>query len=713
MGENKIVRFPVPASGPPASGEDSKHGNKSGESHPDKGHEPVNVVSIRASSGLGRFYKAYASQTREDGFVTLFLAWEKSAERLSVVSLQLEYMYWLGATGIIDFTQLPVMSKKEFEDSLSGDGEMAEGSGIKEISLEEALYLIQSAARLGNHPGEAVSNREFRRFAWLLTEPVDFSPAQIAKLLRSLIGDTMGPVDVALIFDRALFTGDFHLAFHLMSAQARSKVGSIQEFIAKLKETPQDMRATPEDNDLLFDEEDGPSAIRIEAARLPAAVSQIVASAGGSDETGSPGVKNRQGRSGGRRSETVLVRRWLARKGQVIELAQRFELIKEKGSFAVDSPEPKRISVEEFERVARQAILIDGDMAGRSPREIAEWGNYVMKEGNYPQAIRILDAALEMEPRLLGARLQVADAYVRIDRADKAAKHLKRLLEVAPPGSVYSDKAKRMLRIYEVLDQHSGEFPEEPLANPDHWFDPVERAIISISGLIKPGVDVFRETMTLWNLFLRYCDIPLPLIENPITWAVASLYDVARLRGGDLTKGDLGSFLPVVMGIPWHKLRKMADFIWDVIELYDDADRAWFADEVRVFFLDGAGYSHIFSHPSGEPHLILCNIKLKGKRSPKTLMEYLSAQRGVSAKRSATGGVFNWELSSYSKASGKGGGPIATRNVQIAVDSSGVHLSALDDESLSKVVSRLKRDLPDYLVMPGDVVKLDLKIHYS
>ncbi|HHY46945.1 MAG TPA: tetratricopeptide repeat protein [Firmicutes bacterium] len=671
MSGSKVIEFPVLNSRTVDRKGQNEQQTKS------EARRPSAVVPIHPARGLGKFHMALASKTRGDGFVNVFLAWEISNDRLSVISLQLEYMYWLEAFGIVDFAHLPVMSRAEFEASFMTNEGMAEGGIVKAVSWDEAIYLIRSSIELGGDAGEVMRQREFHKFAWLLKEPVRLSSDEVTDLLRRLIEDVSSPIDVALSYDRASFTGDFFLMYHLLSKGARARVGSLEEYVARLKNTPPELHALPEDNDLLFDDEEGGS-IRIEAARV---------------DTG----------------ESVLVRRWLVRHGETIEIARRFDLVREGESYAIASPDPEPVSVEEFERVARRAILIDGDMAASSPREVAEWGNVTMRDGNYAQAVRILDAALEMEPRLFGARLQAADGYLRIERPDKAIQHLEALLRLAPPGTIYQEKAGKELNLCRALAKSGGELLEEPLKDPERWFDSVERSIIAIATVIKPGADVFREAVTMWNLFIRYCDVPLPAIGNPATWGVAALYNAVRLRGGDITRGDVGSFLAFMVGLPWSKLRKMADLMWDVLELYDDAEKAWFIDEVRLFPLDDVGYSMIFSHPSGAPRLVLANYRLKGKGSRKTLTDYLASQKGVKPAGPGTDGLYSWEFVPKSRTGSKGG----PRRVQIAVDNNGIHLSSQDDETLSRVTSRLERDLSDHLVLPGEKLRLNLAIHYS
>ena len=101
---------------------------------------------------------------------------------------------------------------------------------------------------------------------------------------------------------------------------------------------------------------------------------------------------------------------------------------------AVDSRRALQLAVQfveegrldEAEREARQAI---SDPAAL-PVAYAVLGGVRLKQRQYPESIAFLEKALRLEPRLLGARLNLAQAYALSGRSAAAAASYRRVLEL-------------------------------------------------------------------------------------------------------------------------------------------------------------------------------------------------------------------------------------------------------------------------------------------
>ena len=101
---------------------------------------------------------------------------------------------------------------------------------------------------------------------------------------------------------------------------------------------------------------------------------------------------------------------------------------------AVDSRRTLQLAVQlveqgklnEAEREARSALA---DLSA-APVAYAVLGGVRLKQGQYPASIVFLEKALHLEPRLLGARLNLAQAYALSGRSAAAAASYRRVLEL-------------------------------------------------------------------------------------------------------------------------------------------------------------------------------------------------------------------------------------------------------------------------------------------
>jgi tetratricopeptide (TPR) repeat protein len=128
---------------------------------------------------------------------------------------------------------------------------------------------------------------------------------------------------------------------------------------------------------------------------------------------------------------------------------------------------PKGPSVEHFTD-GREGFEIT-ESSGMDAKSRAEFNqaSAMIKEGNYEMAIELLEKVIAQWPQMTAPHINIAIAYIRINKTEQAEQHLKKALEMFPGHPVASNeyglllrKAGRFAESRKIYETSLAAFPE-------------------------------------------------------------------------------------------------------------------------------------------------------------------------------------------------------------------------------------------------------------
>ncbi len=156
-----------------------------------------------------------------------------------------------------------------------------------------------------------------------------------------------------------------------------------------------------------------------------------------------------------------------------------------------------------------EAEAIFADLVARTPQELLYWNNLagaLREQGKLQEAEQILlDQVLARDPHFPAAHLNLGIVYLRADRPDLAAQHLREAARLLPPGQAeeavallaQTEEPARWLRLADLLLAHDD--PQEALGTLDQaerlGADPRDVAIGRSAALIHLGELEMAETL--------------------------------------------------------------------------------------------------------------------------------------------------------------------------------------------------------------------------
>ncbi len=191
----------------------------------------VEADDLSSCINLGIPYKAWASQSRDKGRVSLFIAWEKPDGNLKVLGFLLGFR----GEGVSDFFTIYDLNKEEFNGEFFSSGDDLDAwngyskETFVEIDFDSAIYLVQQAYNTTSN--DATCPIEFRRYISYIIYGIKvfLSEKEESKLLYKLIDGLNSPENVIRIFYRALANYDFGLAYDFLSPKSHERLNMDRE----------------------------------------------------------------------------------------------------------------------------------------------------------------------------------------------------------------------------------------------------------------------------------------------------------------------------------------------------------------------------------------------------------------------------------------------------------------------------------------------------
>lgn len=179
------------------------------------------------------FYTAMASCTRDDGGISLFIAWEKPNGMLRVVLFVIEF----AGGGLTDCTVVHEMTREEFNTGLCTvpEGECNELTFVN-LTLEQAKFLLYEGYDINISEGIEEPS-DFRKFKWLLEDDIALTETDIDLLIHSLIVRSDMAETVVAAFYLGFSHFDFSLVYSLLGAECSGRnCLSRDEFRARMED---------------------------------------------------------------------------------------------------------------------------------------------------------------------------------------------------------------------------------------------------------------------------------------------------------------------------------------------------------------------------------------------------------------------------------------------------------------------------------------------
>ena len=171
------------------------------------------------SQKLFSFHKAMASCTRDDGGISLFIAWEKPNGKLRVALFIIEF----AGNGIAECSVVHEMTKEEFNLGMSISSEkICDELTFAPLTLEQSRFLLREGYRINTSEGTKVPS-DFRKFKWLVEDDVKLTESDIDMLVHSLIAQSNTPKTVVAAFYSGFSHFDFPLVYSLLGTQCAGR----------------------------------------------------------------------------------------------------------------------------------------------------------------------------------------------------------------------------------------------------------------------------------------------------------------------------------------------------------------------------------------------------------------------------------------------------------------------------------------------------------
>ncbi len=178
----------------------------------------INVEEkMNRKSLLTQFYKAWASCTREEGSLSLFIGWSMPDGLIKVMYCVLDYFN----EGISEFSVFDDMTEKELNSELieflgDEEGTSMDEPGFIELNCEEVLCLLGDANKIDSSL-ESLAISGYERYLWLFQLETDLTSENVDALMYKLMHDSTNPRTVITAFYTALANPDYFLLYSILS----------------------------------------------------------------------------------------------------------------------------------------------------------------------------------------------------------------------------------------------------------------------------------------------------------------------------------------------------------------------------------------------------------------------------------------------------------------------------------------------------------------
>lgn len=160
-----------------------------------------------------RFWRGYASQSREEGEMYFILGWEQGFDYGEIRMLSFLVDFW--ERGVKDFI-LDTMPRRGFDERIRSMKQQLSGVELVDCTLAEGRRLLEEALAVNTWRGTS-PHEEFRRSRSMINQLILNAPDAGEDSARTFINPDLEPDEVAATFIAAWSMGDFGLAYDLLA----------------------------------------------------------------------------------------------------------------------------------------------------------------------------------------------------------------------------------------------------------------------------------------------------------------------------------------------------------------------------------------------------------------------------------------------------------------------------------------------------------------
>jgi tetratricopeptide (TPR) repeat protein len=168
-----------------------------------------------------RFWRGYASQSREEGEIYLVLSWEQGLDYGEVRMLTFLMDFWL--QGIKDFV-IETMSKRDFEAKLQEMKRRLADVTLTDCTLSEGRRLIEAALSV-NQWRNAPAHKEFRHYRPMINQLILNADIDDEDRGLTFINSNIEPDELAATFIAAWSMGDYDLTYSVLARDSALRDG--------------------------------------------------------------------------------------------------------------------------------------------------------------------------------------------------------------------------------------------------------------------------------------------------------------------------------------------------------------------------------------------------------------------------------------------------------------------------------------------------------
>lgn len=168
-----------------------------------------------------RFWRGYASQSREEGEVYLVLSWEQGLDYGEVRMLTFLMDFWI--QGVKDF-MLETMPKRDFEAKLQEMKRQLAGVTLTDCTLAEGRRLLEAALSVNEWRG-VPTHKEFRHYRPMINQLILNADIDDEDRGQTFINPGMEPDELIATFCAAWSLGDYDLTYSLLALDSGLRDG--------------------------------------------------------------------------------------------------------------------------------------------------------------------------------------------------------------------------------------------------------------------------------------------------------------------------------------------------------------------------------------------------------------------------------------------------------------------------------------------------------
>ena len=160
-----------------------------------------------------RFWRGYASQSREEGEIYLVLSWEQGQDYGEVRMLTFLMDFWI--QGVKDFV-IESAPKRDFEAKIQEMKRQLANVTLTDCTLAEGHRLLEAALSINQWRG-VPTHKEFRRYQPLINQLIMNATADGEDRGLTFINPDIAPDELIATFSAAWSLGDYDLVYSLLA----------------------------------------------------------------------------------------------------------------------------------------------------------------------------------------------------------------------------------------------------------------------------------------------------------------------------------------------------------------------------------------------------------------------------------------------------------------------------------------------------------------